>query len=85
MGFAAGFVFGLIKFVEWVDNTSLGRRILDWLDESLLQPGRSARHATAEKLSFRNPEGVSFWSMVWTNIITLKHQLCPLVKIKETE
>lgn len=85
VAFAAGFVFGLIKFVEWADSTSLGRRIGDWLENALLQPARDVRHATAEKLTFRSPEGVSFWSMVWTNIITLKHQVCPLIQIKEDE
>ena len=81
----AGFVFGVYKGVEWSETTGAGRRFNNFVDKLLFRPVRTAGHATAEKLSFRSPEGVSFWSMVWTNIVTLKHQVCPLINIKEAE
>ncbi len=83
--FVAAAFFGLYKFAAWFDDTRAGRRFGDWLGKFLATPVRDLAHATSEKLSFRNTEGVSLWSIVWAFVVTLKHQVCPLIKIEDTE
>ncbi len=85
LGFDALFAFGLWKFIGWADETSPGRRFSTWLRKVLSEPVENVVKRNAERLSFRNTEGVSFWSIVWAFVVTLKHQVCPLIKIEENE
>jgi len=82
-------IYGTIKLSDYLDETNLGRRFNHRLDSWLFSPvKRTAKwvaHGTTEQLSFRNPEGVSLWSIVWAFVVTLKHQVCPLIKIEDED
>ncbi len=89
IGCVAIFAFGMCQLIRWMESTNPGRRFFDWLDGNIIKPiSETVGPATgrmSERLSFRNTEGVSFWSMVWTFAVTLKHQICPLIHIEKEE
>lgn len=78
-------VYGAFLLVDWADSTSAGQKFGDWLDRWIGNPTLRTIQRTQERLLLRNQEGVSIWSMIWTFIVTLKHQVCPLIQIKEDE
>jgi hypothetical protein len=57
----------------------------DWMDDHMMEPTRRASNWVKEGFLFRNSKGVSLWSMVWDFIVTLKHQICPVVQIEEED
>ncbi len=81
----ATLVFGIYCLVDWAETTKSGKRLGDWLDRWVGDPIFRADLRTRKYLRFNNREGVSIWSMVWTFIVTMKQQVCPLINIKEDE
>ena len=85
LGLVALGLFGLWKFIGWADDAPPSWRFNAWLRRVLSEPVKNIAKRNAERLSFRNTDGVSFWSIVWAFVVTLKHQVCPLIKIEERE
>ncbi len=83
---AAGILmFGCYQLADWADTTGVGGRFGDWLDLRIGDPAYRASRRTKKYLRFNDRGGVSIWSLIWTFIVTLKRQVCPLIKIKEKE
>ena len=82
LGAVALLGFGFYKLVL---DTERSNAIMDWVERWIGDPTERAVKRTKEKLRFANEDGVSAWSMIWTAIVALKHQICPLIEIKEKE
>jgi hypothetical protein len=82
VGIAAALVAGIIGFLIWAGKDGW---LFDWLDLYIRDPIDRGVGRTKETLQFRNQAGVSLWSLIWHQVIVAKHQLCPLVEIKQEE
>ncbi len=63
---------------DWTSR--FGRWLYSWLNPV----GKGFQHIGG-RAALRNQEGVSLWSISGAFIVALKHQVCPLINIKEKE
>lgn len=56
-----------------------------WVDKYIGYPTLRTFRKVCEAIELRNQEGVSFWSLIGTYIVSLKQKVCPLIEIKENK